>query len=136
MPTAIKVISTLCIMMSSIFIANLLFLQKVGTSFPITGLPLVSFINLFGAGSMIVIALVTLLRSFKLIGFTRVLIYTLLLALGLNVLLMLKYLVTVYGLLTIIFNLLVIFFVVGVRGYLASEHAYRYFDQQDNSDVK
>ena len=116
-------------MMASIFIANLLFLQKMGDSFPITGLPLVSFINLFGAGAMIAIALVTLLRWHKLIGFARVLIYALLLALGLNVLLMLKYLVTAYGLLTIVFNLLVIFFVVGVRGYLASEHAYNYFKQ-------
>lgn len=78
---------------------------------------------------MIVITLVTLLRWNRLIGFTRVLIYALLLALGLNVLLMLKYLVTSYGLLTIGFNLLVIFFVVGVRGYLASEHANNYFNQ-------
>jgi hypothetical protein len=129
MPTAIKVISTICIMMASIFIANLLFLQKTAESFLFTGLPLLSFINLFGAGSMIVIALVTLLRLNRMMGFTRVLIYVLLLALGLNVLLMLKYLVTAYGLLTIVFNLLVIFFVIGVRGYLASENAYKYFNQ-------
>ena len=127
MPTAIKVISTLCIMLASIFIANLLFLQKTAESFLFTGLPLLSFINLFGAGSMIVVALVALLRLNRLLGFTRILIYVLLLALGLNVLLMLKYLVTAYGFLTIVFNLLVIFFVIGVKGYLASEDAIRYF---------
>ncbi len=127
MPTAIKVISTACILMASFFIGNLLFLQKMGASVPVTSLPLVSFINLFGASAMIVIALVTLLRWYRLIGFTRVLIYALLLVLGLNVLLMFKYLVTGYGLLTVLFNLAVIVFAVGVRGYLASKQAYQYF---------
>ncbi|MGD8785339.1 MAG: hypothetical protein PVG75_12925, partial [Thioalkalispiraceae bacterium] len=87
MPTAIKVISTFCILLASIFIGNLLFLQKMGLSFPLLGLPLISFINLFGAGTMIVLALVTLLRLSRLIGFSRVLVYALLLALGVNVLL-------------------------------------------------
>jgi hypothetical protein len=131
MPTAIKVISTFCILIASVFIANLLFIQKAGLSFPVLGLPLISFINLFGAGAMIVITLVTLLRLKGLVGFTRVLVYTLLLALGLNVLLMLKHLITGYGLLTILFNIAVIVFVIGIRGYLASEHAYKYFNQQD-----
>ena len=129
MPTAIKVISTLSILIASVFIANLLFIQKAGISFPVFGLPLISFINLFGAGAMIVITFVTLLRLNRLIGFTRVLVYTLLLALGLNVLLMLKHLVTGYGLLTILFNVAVIVFIIGVRGYLASEHAHKYFTE-------
>ena len=127
MPNAIKIISTGCILIASVFIANLLFLQKAMESFPTISFPLISFINLFGAGVMIVVALVALLRWYRLIGFTRVLIYTLLLALGLNVLLMLKYLVTGYGLMTILFNVVVIVFVVGVRGYLASSDAYKYF---------
>ncbi|MGD8926018.1 MAG: hypothetical protein PVG20_04175 [Thioalkalispiraceae bacterium] len=129
MPTAIKVISTLCIFIASIFIANILFMQKADVTFPVLGLPLFSFINMFGAGAMIIITLVTLLRLTRLVGFARVLVYTLLLALGLNVLLMLKYLVTGYGLFTILFNLAVIVFVIGVRGYLVSEHAYKYFNQ-------
>ena len=129
MPTAIKVISTICILLASVFIANLLFLQKSVESISLTGLPLVSFINLFGAGAMIIIALVTLLRWSGFVGFIRVLIYVLLLALGLNVLLMLKYLVTGYGFLTVSFNILVIVFVIGVRGYLASKDAYKYFNQ-------
>jgi len=127
MPNAIKIISTGCILIASVFIANLLFLQKAMESFLTISFPLISFINLFGAGVMIVVALVALLRWYRLIGFTRVLIYTLLLALGLNVLLMLKYLVTGYGLMTILFNVVVIVFVVGVRGYLASSDAYKYF---------
>lgn len=129
MPVAIKVISTICILLASVFIANLLFLQKTIESLSISSFPLVSFISLFGAGTMIVIALVSLLRLSRLVGFTRVLIYTLLLALGLNVLLMLKYLVTAYGLMIVAFNVLVIVFIIGVRGYLASEDAHKYFDQ-------
>ncbi|MGD9385432.1 MAG: hypothetical protein PVF28_02690 [Thioalkalispiraceae bacterium] len=127
MPTAIKVISTFCILLASIFIGNLLFLQKMGLSFPLLGLPLISFINLFGAGTMIVLALVTLLRLSRLIGFSRVLVYALLLALGVNVLLMIKYLMTGYGFFTILFNLVAIVFVVGVRGYLVSDQARDYF---------
>lgn len=120
MPTAIKVISTLCILLASVFIANLLFLQKNEISVPIFGFPLFSFISLFGAASLIVIALVSLLRILRLVGFVRVLVYALLLALGLNVLLMLKYLITGYGAFTILFNLVVIVFAIGVRGYLSS----------------
>jgi hypothetical protein len=128
MPTAIKVISTLCIFIASIFIANILFMQKAGVTIPVLGLPLFMFINLFGAGVMIMITLVTLLRLSRLVGFTRVLVYVLLLALGLNVMLMFNNLMTSFGLFTVIFNLLVIFFVIGVRGYLVSEHAYKYFN--------
>jgi hypothetical protein len=99
----------------------------MGLSFPLLGLPLISFINLFGAGTMIVLALVTLLRLSRLIGFSRVLVYALLLALGVNVLLMIKYLMTGYGFFTILFNLVAIVFVVGVRGYLVSDQARDYF---------
>ena len=126
MPTAIKVISTLCILLASVFIANLLTLQKMEASFSVTSLPLSSFVNLLGAGTLIIITLVTLLRWDRLIGFTRVLIYALLLALGLNVILMIPELFNGYGL-TIVFDLVVIVFIVGVRGYLASKDAYKYF---------
>jgi len=126
MPTAIKVISTLCILFASVFIASLLALQKMEASFSVTSLPLASFVNLFGAATMIIIALMTLLRWHRLIGFTRVLIYAVLLALGLNVILLIPELFNGYGL-TIVFNLVVIVFTVGVRGYLASRDAYKYF---------
>ncbi len=127
MPTAIKVISSLCIMFTSIFAANLMFIYKQQIALPITGLPLLSFINLFAIGVLVVLTLVLLLKANRFVGFTRVLVYTLLLMLGLDVLLMLKYLTTAYGILTISLNIIVIVFLVGVRGYLNSEHALRYF---------
>jgi len=127
MPTAIKVISSLCILFASIFIANLMFINKLQISLPLTGLPLLSFINLFAIGVLVVLTLVLLLRASQFIGFARVLVYTLLLTLGLDVLLMLKYLTTVYGIFTIILNIIVVVFLIGVRGYLNSEHALRYF---------
>jgi len=127
MPTAIKVISSLCIMFTSVFAANLMFIHKSQITLPVTGLPLLSFINLFAIGVLVVATLVLLLRASRFVGFVRVLVYTLLLTLGLDVLLMLKYLTTGYGILTIILNIVVIVFLVGVRGYLNSEHALRYF---------
>ena len=129
MPTAIKVISTLCIIFASIFIGNLLFIQKTHITLPVLGIPLFSFVNLLGAAVMIAISLIVLLRIAGLVGFARVLVYALLLTLGLNVLLMLKYLVTAYGLFTIVFNLVVIVYLIGVRGYLASPHAQKYFSR-------
>jgi len=127
MPTAIKVISSLCIMFASVFAANLMFIHKLKISLPLTGLPLLSFINLFALGVMVVITLVLLLRASRFVGFVRVLVYTLLLVLGLDVLLMLKYLASGYGILTMILNIVVIVFLIGVRGYLNSEHALQYF---------
>ena len=127
MPTAIKVISSLCIMFTSIFAANLMFIHKSQVSLPVTGLPLLSFINLFAVGVMVVVSLILLLRASRYVGFARVLVYALLLILGLDVLLMLKYLTTGYGILTIILNVVVIVFLIGVRGYLNSKHALRYF---------
>ena len=126
MPTAIKVISTFCILLASVFIAGLLTLQKMGESFSATSLPLSSFVNLFGAGALIIIALVTLVRWQRLFGFTRVLIYALRLTLGLNVILLIPELFSGHAL-TIIFDLVVIVFIIGVRGYLASKDAYKYF---------
>ena len=127
MPTAIKVISSVCIMFASVFIANLMFINKLQISLPITGLPLLSFINLFAAGVLVVLTMVLLLRASGFVGFARVLVYTLLLTLGVDVLLMLKFLTTAYGMFTIILNVVVIVFLIGVRGYLNSEHAVQYF---------
>jgi len=127
MPTAIKVISSVCIMFASVFIANLMFINKLQISLPITGLPLLSFINLFAAGVLVVLSMVLLLRASGFVGFARVLVYTLLLTLGVDVLLMLKFLTTAYGMFTIILNVVVIVFLIGVRGYLNSEHAVQYF---------
>jgi len=127
MPTAIKVISSLCIMFTSIFAANVMFIHKSQVSLSITGAPLLSLINLFAIVVLVVLALVLLLRLSRFIGFARVLVYALLLVLGLDVLLMLKYLTEGYGILTITLNVVVIVFLIGVRGYLNSEKVLRYF---------
>jgi len=127
MPTAIKVISSLCIMFTSIFAANVMFIHKSQVSLSITGAPLLSLINLFAIVVLVVLTLVLLLRLSRFVGFARVLVYALLLVLGLDVLLMLKYLTEGYGILTITLNAVVIVFLIGVRGYLNSEKVVRYF---------
>lgn len=131
MPTAVKVISSLCILLASVFAANLMFIFKVKTVSQATGMPLLGFINLFSMGVLIVTALVLLLRSERFVGFVRVLIYVLMLILGLNILLMLKFLTELYAILTVLLSIFVILFLIGVRGYLNSEHAVRYFSRRE-----
>lgn len=127
MPTAIKVILSINILLISVFIANLLLIHKAGISVPAFGFPLISYINLAGASISILTVLVVLLRWVKLVGFIRLLNYVLLLLLGLNILLMAKYIFSFYGVFTILFDVFVIVYLIGVRGYLASEKAARYF---------
>lgn len=130
MPTAIKVISSINILLASVFIANLLLIQHTNMDVPVFGSPLISFINLAGASVMILTALVVLLRWAKFVGFIRLLNYVLLLLLGLNILLMAKYIFSDfwgYASFTLLFNLFVIVYLIGARGYLASEKAANYF---------
>ena len=127
MPTAIKVISSINIILASVFIANLLLIHHTNIEVPVFGSPLISFINLAGASVLILTALVVLLRWAKLVGFIRLLNYILLLLLGLNILLMAKYILSVYGIFTILFNVFTIVYLIGVRGYLASEKSAAYF---------
>ena len=127
MPTAIKIISSINILLASVFIANLLLIHHTNIEVPVFGSPLISFINLAGASVLILTALVVLLRWAKLVGFIRLLNYVLLLLLGLNILLMAKYIFSLYGIFTIIFNVFVIVYLIGVRGYLASEKSATYF---------
>lgn len=127
MPTAIKVISSINILLASVFIANLLLIHHTNIEVPVFGSPLISFINLAGASVLILTALVVLLRWAKLVGFIRLLNYVLLLLLGLNILLMAKYIFSVYGIFTILFNVFAIVYLIGVRGYLASEKSAYYF---------
>jgi len=127
MPTAIKVISTLNILFASVFLANLLMIQKTELDVPTLGFPLFSFINLAGTTILILTTLVVLLRIIKLVSFVRLLNYVLLLILGLNVLLMMKFILSLYGLFTILFSVIVVIYLIGVRGYLASEKAANYF---------
>lgn len=122
MPKGIKVIVTMNILFASVFIANLLFLQKITS-----GTPLLVFINLVGAAVLILVALIALLRMARAVGFARLLVYVLALILGLQILLTLKYLFSAYGMFVVLFDIVAIFYVIGMRGYLASESAARYF---------
>jgi hypothetical protein len=122
MPTGIKVITTLNIIFASIFTANLLYLHQAAQ-----GAPLLVFVNLVSASALALITLVVLLRFGRLLAFARVLAYALILVLGLQVLLTLKYLMTGYGAVIIVFDVVVIIYVIGMRGYLASAIAASYF---------
>lgn len=124
MPTGIKIITTLNIIFASIFTANLLYLQKASQ-----GAPLLVFVNLVGAGALVMITLVVLLRLARLVAFARVLAYALILVLGLQVLLTLKYLMTGYGAVIILIDIVVIFYVIGMRGYLAGASAAGFFQR-------
>jgi len=122
MPTGIKVITSLNILFSSVFIAKLLYLHKAGQ-----GAPLQVFANLVGAGALILITLIALLRISRLVGFARVLAYALILVLGLQAMLTLRDLMTGYGAMIIFTNVIIVFYAIGMRGYLASPQSARYF---------
>lgn len=125
MPRGIKVIVTLNILLASVFIANLLFLQKIAAGNPM--LVLINLIGMIGAAVLILVALIVLLRLARAVGFARLLIYVLALVLGLQILLTLKYLFSAYGLFVVCFDVIVIVYAIGMRGYLASQSAAQYF---------
>ena len=122
MPTGIKIITTLNILLASLSIANLLYLHQSAQA-----APLLVFVNLVSAGALLLITLIILLRLLRLVGFARVLAYVLGVVLGLQLLLTLKYLMTGYGALIILIDLVVIVYAIGMRGYLASTKAANYF---------
>lgn len=126
MTTGIKFISICNVILAGIFIANMIFLEKSQLSYPFA-----SYINLVSIATLLSVTLIILLRVVRLVGFARILVYVLMLALGLQVLLTIKYLFTSYGLLTIVIDVLVIFYAIGVRGYLASKTAAEYFTRVD-----
>lgn len=122
MPTGIKLISLINFILACVFMANLLFMEKIELSYPFS-----SYINLITSGAFIVITMIALLRLTRFIGFARLLIYVVMLILGLQILLTIKYFFSVYGILTIVIDAFVIFYLIGMRGYLASELAAKYF---------
>jgi len=122
MPKGIKVITTVNIILISIFVANLLYLHKAAQA-----APLLVFVNLVSAGALTLITLIVLLRLGHLVAFARVLAYAMILVLGLQLLLTLKYLMSGYGALVVLIDLVVIFYVIGMRGYLASDMVSSYF---------
>lgn len=103
-------------------------MQKAQLSYPFS-----SYINLVSAAVLMLVALVALFRFGKLLGFARLLIYVLALALGLQAMLTIKFLFSFYGAFTIVVDVVVIFYAIGVRGYLASEHVATYFSGTKSS---
>lgn len=128
MPRGIKIIVTLNILLASVFIANLLLMQKITA-----GSPLLVLVNLIGAAVLILVALIVLCRLARAVGFARLLIYVLALVLGLQILLTLKYLFSAYGLFVVSFDVIVIVYTIGMRGYLASQSAAQYFIADNSS---
>lgn len=126
MTTGFKVITICNVMLTGVFIVNMLLLGKPQLSYPFA-----SYINVVSIATLVSITIIVLLRVAKLVGFARILMYVLMLALGLQVLLTFKYLFTTYGLVTVVIDVLVIFYAIGVRGYLASDQAAKYFTCTD-----
>ncbi len=128
MPKGIKLIASTNIFLACIFLLNLLFMERAQLSYPFA-----SYINLIGAATLLLVALIVLFRISKLVGFARLLIYVLALALGLQAMLTIKFLFSFYGAFTIVVDVIVIFYAIGVRGYLASEHVTTYFSGTKSS---
>lgn len=125
MPKGIKVITTLNIILISIFVGNLLYLHKAAQDAPV-----LVFVNLISASALVLITLIVLLRLARLVAFARVLAYAMILVLGLQLLWSLKTLMSGHSALVVSIDLIVIFYVIGMRGYLASEMASAYFQRK------
>lgn len=121
MPKGIKVIIGLNLLFAVLFIGDVVFMHKT-----VQGAPILLFVNLLCASSLILITLIVLLRQSWLIGFARVLAYVVILILGLHFLLMLKYLMSKVAI-TLLIDLVVLFYAIGMRGYLISSEAENYF---------
>lgn len=121
MPTGVKVITGLNLLFASLFIGNLVYMHRAGQ-----GAPFLLFVNLVSASALILITAIVLLRLVRLIGFARVLAYAVILVLGLHFLLMLKYLMSGLAV-SLLIDFIVVFYAIGMRGYLGSPAAADYF---------
>lgn len=121
MPTGVKVIIGLNLLFAALFIANLVSMHLTGQS-----AVFLLFVNLVSASALILITLIILLRLVRLIGFARVLAYAVILVLGVHFLLMLKYLMSSM-VVSLLIDFIVIFYAIGMRGYLGSPAAGNYF---------
>ena len=121
MPTGIKFIIGLNLLFACLFVGNLIYMHQAGQ-----GAPFLLFVNLVSASALILISLIVVFRLVRLIGFARVLAYALILVLGLHFLLMLKYLMSGLAV-SLLVDFIVIFYAIGMRGYLGSPAAAKYF---------
>ena len=89
--------------------------------------PLVLFISGVTAGGLFCLQLILFYKIQRLLGFIRLLIYVISIMQGLLVLLMLKDLFSVLGMLFILSAVLLVIYLIGVRGYLSSKQTLNYF---------
>lgn len=82
---------------------------------------------------IVVLQAIMLSRWQRLLAFMRILIYVLAMLQGLQVMLLLKDLFTVAGVVLVLSGVLLVTYFIGVRGYLGSERALRYFGFSNQS---
>jgi len=79
------------------------------------------WIDVVSLGGFAMLQLIILAKIKSLYGFTLVLLYTLALLQGMRIMLSIDTLLTLTGVLFFLLELLVIFYLIGVRGYLRSD---------------
>lgn len=89
--------------------------------------PMAAYAAAVTCGGIIVLQIIVSLRLQPLLGFIRVLVYALAIVQGLQTMLVLKDLFTPVGALLIGTAVLQVFYLIGLRGYLASSGAMQYF---------
>ncbi len=89
--------------------------------------PMAAYAAAVTFGGIIMLQIILSLRLARLLGFVRVLVYTMAILQGLQIMLMLKDLFSSAGVLLIGTAMLQVFYLIGVRGYLASSNAMQYF---------
>ena len=89
--------------------------------------PIAAYAAAVTFGGIIVLQLILSLRLRPLLAFIRVLVYVMAILQGLQIMLVLKDLFTTEGALLIGTAVLLVIYLIGVRGYLASSTALQYF---------
>ena len=89
--------------------------------------PLAAYVAAVTFGGIIVLQIILSLRLRPLVAFIRVLVYAMVILQGLQIMLVLKDLFSLAGVLLIGTAVLLVIYLIGVRGYLVSAAAMQYF---------
>lgn len=122
MPRGIKVIILCNLFFASMFPMFFYVLKEMNTIFPLAAL-----ISTLITSGLIMISVVIIFRLIGLLAFARVLLYAIMLTLGLNTMLLLKWVLTPFGIFSILVNIFIVIYLIGARGYLASSTSIDYF---------
>ncbi|NVJ61783.1 MAG: hypothetical protein HWE27_15415 [Gammaproteobacteria bacterium] len=93
------------------------------------------WIDLLILGGILMLELVFLFRMKVLYGFSLVLLYTLALLIGLKIMLSIDQLLTLSGIGLALLEILVVVYLIGVRGYLRSESGRKAMNFDDKQKV-